>query len=301
MADNYGKGRLIYKFLILALLAALIGSIYYPKTLWDKEAKNVEISHYRMSNIYNAELQYHYFHESYTDSLQALVEFIKSDTSYHIYVDSLFTNALATIITEFDSMKTLQYELDEFVKSVSPTDTAMTDSLGYRVDDLAWGVRHLRDKLIVLSDRMKNHPCAPIEILDSAREIVERKDFFMHFKMVKNLVIQNKHSAALSASDRTKANYDLIMKRLQDTIDNLDNIFTNVDSLYYCPTSRKAYKLSVIDTSVIKRVVIECPIDSVFIADVESDFMKSVIGALKIKNHGNLNNGEASWSSGPGK
>ncbi len=301
MADNYGKGRLIYKVLILVLFAALIGSIYYPKTLWDKEAKNVELSHYRMSNIYNAELQYHYFHESYTDSLPALIEFVKTDTAYHNYVDSLFTSAIANVITEFDSMKALQYELDEFVKSVSPTDTAMTDSLSNRVDDLTWGVRHLRDKLIIISDRMKNHPCSPIDILDSAREIVERKDFFMRFNMVKNLVVQNKHASALAASDKIKASYDLIIQRLQKTIDNLDKIFTEIDSLYYCPTSRKAFKLSVIDTSVIKRVVIESPIDSAFIAGVESDFMKSVIGALKIKNHGNINNGEKSWSSGPGK
>ncbi|KAA3619802.1 MAG: hypothetical protein DWQ05_03515 [Calditrichaeota bacterium] len=301
MADNYGKGRLIYKLLILVLTAALIGSIYYPKTLWDKEAKNVDLSHYRMSNIYNAELQYHYFHESYTDSLAELVEFIKTDSSYRAYVNGLFSKSLASVIAKFDSMQVLQDDLDAFINTISPIDTVMIDSLGIRVDDLAWGVRHLRDEMQIISDRMKNHPCSPIDILESAREVVERKDFFMSFKKVKNYVAKNQVAGALSATQETRENYDLILQRLHATVENLDNIFTKVDSLYYCPTSRKAYKLSVIDTSVIKRVVIESPIDSAYIAEIESDFLKSTIGALKVKNHGNINNGEKSWDEKSGK
>ncbi|MCA9731444.1 MAG: hypothetical protein H6696_13450 [Deferribacteres bacterium] len=300
MADNYGKGRLVYKLLIIVLTIALVGSIYYPKTLWDKEAKNVELSHYRMSNIYNAELQYHFFHESYTDTLDQLLSFIKNDTGYHIYVDSLFTKSLENLIVKFDSMKTQQGDLESFIQTIEPTDTVMTDSLGGRIENMIWGVRRLGDEMQILGDKMKNHPCSPIHYLEAAREIAERKDFFMDFKIVQNMVVQNKLPIAMAASERTKQNYDLIIQNLRGTIDNLNNIFSEVDSLYYCPTSRKEYKLSVIDTSVIKRIVIESPIDSVFIANVESDFLKSTIGALKIENHGNINNGVKSWDEKSG-
>ncbi len=299
MSDHYGKGSIVYKILIVLLTAALIGSIYYPKKLWDEEARNTQICRYNLENLHNAELQYLRFHGSYTDSLDELIEFVKTDSAYHAYVDSIFAVPIARFVAIFDSLNQEQSELDQFIPQISPDDSVMLDSLQRRIESITGEVRILRDRLESLREFLKTHPCAPLSTFDGALEVVERKDFFLQYRIIENDVRQGKPDLAMEASQNVHNNYQKIIGSLKSTIENLDQIYTLVESLRYCPTVRKPYVLAVIDTSVIKYADVYCPIDSLDIARVENDFMLSTIGALKIENHGKIQGGEKSWETGP--
>jgi len=76
----------------------------------------------------------------------------------------------------------------------------------------------------------------------------------------------------------------------------IDSMTTrSLDSLFVCPTVRMPYKLTVIDTSVIKMFVVTCPIDSLDSLKVASDFMFKKLGALSISNHGSIDGGNKNW------
>lgn len=294
MADRYGKGSIIYKFLILVLTAALVASIWYPKKLWDQEDRNTVECRYRMSNLHNAELQYLRFKGVYTDSIEELIEYVKTDTMYRQLVDTTFTVPLVHLINDFDSLKIKQAELDRQILEATG-DSLKTEELITVVENYIVETRLLRDRLEFLREMLTTHPCAPVSTFDSALEILARKDFFLQFRVIENMVRLGNSDEALKANDDILTDYENVKSRINDTIANLPQIFRLVDSLYVCPTVRKEYKLTVIDTSAIKFANVECPIDSADIAKVENDFLLSTIGALKIENHGKIDGGEKSW------
>lgn len=297
MADNYGKGSIIYKLLILILAAALVASIYYPKTLWDREARNTETCRYRISNLHNAELQYLRFMGHYTDSLEALIQFIKSDSSYRVLVDTSFAVPFGKLIDEFDSMKVKQAALATRITQISPLDSVAVLDFDKSIENMVIENRLIRDKMEFLREVLSTHPAAPISLLDEALAITGRKDFFLQFKIIENMVQLGNSQEALKANDGILVDYDAVKAQLRETIDALPQIFVQVDSLRYCPTVRKPIKLTVIDTSAIKFANVECPITEEDIKAVENNFMLSTIGALKIENHGKIDGGEKSWET----
>ena len=69
-----------------------------------------------------------------------------------------------------------------------------------------------------------------------------------------------------------------------------------LNQMILCPTTRREYKVTVIDTSVIKYVNIECPLDSTDIEASKNDFVKYNLGHLRLENHGKITEtGEKSW------
>ena len=301
MSDQYGKGSIIYKILIVILAVILVASIYYPKKLWDQEAKNTEECRYRMTNLYNAELQFQRFNYAFTDSLDQLIEFIKTDSSYHVLVDSLFAVEFDTFRMIFDTLRQEQLQIEQLVRQVTPEDSVGLDSLDRWIEDITIKNRLMRDKMETVRERLTTHPSAPVSTYDSALEIIERKDFFLKYKIVRNMARQGETKKALEACQGIVDAYDLIMKNLETAKERLGDIYTLVDSLRVCPTVRKPYILAVIDTSVIKYADIECPIDSIDIQKVENNFFLSTFGALELENHGKIQGGEESWTSGSGK
>lgn len=155
------KGSILYEILIVLLTLGLIGSIVYPKKIWEKEEREREICRQRMLDIQNAELLYFSKNNAYSTDLREVIEFLKSDTS------------LAT------------------------------------------------------------------------------------------------------------------------TIDTL--ILSPLDSLYTCPTTRDTYKIAVIDTSVVKVLKIECPIDEEDIRKAKKNILFSVFGGGSLENHGCIDGGKLSW------
>lgn len=299
-SSRYGKGSWVYKILIVLLTAALAGSIIYPKTLWEEEARNTEESHKRMTNIYNAALFYQRFHGDFTDSLELLIEFIKTDSTYHAYVDTAIGKPLDRFTMMFDSLKQGQLALQELIPQIDPADSAALDSFTHKLDLFRIENRYARDKLESLRDEMKLHPGAPLNTFDRALAVVERKDFFLEYDIVQNMVAQNRTQDALDASRIILSNYDVILDNLRKTKSEIPLMYALADSMYRCPTTHRPFRLSVeyLDSNrVIREVIVESPIDSAYIDSINHDFLLSTIGALTIKSHGRIKGGEKSWET----
>jgi hypothetical protein len=295
---RYGKGSWIYKILIVVLTVALIGSIYWPKKLWEDEARNAQECRNRMNNIYNAMLFFQHFNTEFTDSLDLLIKFIKQDSSYHAYVDSVVSRPLERYIYEFDSLRQKQLAFESIFVSIDPLDSTAVDTFTREVDGLVLANRLMRDRLDVLREEMKRHPYTPLQFFDRALEIIERKDFYLQYEIIRNMVAQNRTQDALDASKTILANYTVIEEKLNKTFTEIPNMYALADSLYYCPTTRYNYNLEIVlvDTAhAVKEVIVSCPIDSAYIEKIESDFLLSTIGALTIENHGRIKGGEKSW------
>ena len=99
MVDERPKGSLLYEILIVVLAALLIGSILYPKKVGDQEEVRTELCRFRMSEIFNAELQYLKYNRIFNDTLSQVVNFIRNDSSYAMYVDSVIAAGLDSIVT----------------------------------------------------------------------------------------------------------------------------------------------------------------------------------------------------------
>jgi len=88
------------------------------------------------------------------------------------------------------------------------------------------------------------------------------------------------------------------LKTIGNYAEKIDSIaLASLDFFHTCPTTGKDYLVEVNNDSAIKVIKIVCPIDSLDIADVNSDFKLHVLGGLKLKNHGNIDNGEKSWEN----
>ena len=296
--SRYGKGSWIYKLLIILLTVALIGSIYLPKKLWQEEAKNVEECRTRMNNIFNAALFYQHFNADFTDSLEQLIEFLKTDSTYHAYVDSVVGKPLNVYLLEIDTLRQRQHELEATFPSVDPLDSLSVSGFYKHVESIVLDNRLMRDKLEALREEMKRHPYFPLNIYDGALDIIERKDFFLQYEVIRNMIMQNTPQFAVDASNAILGDYTTITDKLNETLAAMPDMYTLADSLHACPTTHNPYKLSVefIDTTnTIRQVVVDCPIDSAYIESVNADFMLSTIGALTVENHGNIKGGDRSW------
>ena len=101
-----------------------------------------------------------------------------------------------------------------------------------------------------------------------------------------------------------KMDIDTTAALVIDSLKTFDEYAQKVDSIALasfdfftaCPTTGKEYLIEVNNDSAIKVIKINCPIDSVDIAQINSDFKFNVLGGLKLKNHGNIDNGEKSWT-----
>jgi len=88
------------------------------------------------------------------------------------------------------------------------------------------------------------------------------------------------------------------LKTVNGYAEKIDSIaFASLDNFYTCPTSGKEYIVYVNNDSAIKIIKLSCPIDSLDIVNIEKDFKLKVLGGLKLKNHGSIDNGEKSWEN----
>jgi len=215
------KGSIVYKLLIIVLAALLIGTIIYPKQLWDKEEKNTKSCRENMMHILYAQLVYLNENSTYTDTLQKAVDFINADT----------TGRRLRLFVNLDS--TLAFKIMDKMKG----------------DEQAAAII---DTLKRFAYKMNIDTTAAL-ILDSLRSYPKYSRFV--------------DSMAVAA----------------------------INTFNQCPTLQKPYKIAVIDTSVIKQLVITCPIDSLDSLKVHSNFKLHRLGGLVISNHGKIDNGSPTW------
>ncbi|MCH6559246.1 hypothetical protein IH799_02700, partial [candidate division KSB1 bacterium] len=186
MADEKPKGSLIYEILIVLLGVLLVVSIMYPKRLGDKEEGKTELCRFRMSEIFNAELQYLKYNRTFNDTLSLVVNFIRTDSSYATYMDSVIAGGLDSIMTRLDQFR----EMEEVILADIPSasDTVMIDSLVDLQVALKRKSRGLAAFVEFVHDRMKNLPNTPIEEMKEVYKIVDSKQFTLDMDIVRNMV-----------------------------------------------------------------------------------------------------------------
>jgi hypothetical protein len=301
--DRYGKGSILYKGLIVLLTAALVVSIIFPKTLWEREERNAAVCRNRQSNLYNAELQYQSFNVGFTASPIELINFIKTDAKYLRRIDSLVVGDIKYAARMLDSLRQIQVLADTLIGTLiaaktnaASLDSAVIDSVDRVEDGVIWGSRNVRRLLEAVRERMLNYPNMPISTLDKGLEIIERKDYFFKMEVVKRMLKEvGDLPPARTSSKEALANFDLMIRHLNETVEDIHKVPATLDSLYFCPTFRDSIKIALVDSGVFRFANISCPIDSEDIQLAKTDFIKSRVGALKIANHGRIEKNEKSW------
>ncbi|RMF61875.1 MAG: hypothetical protein D6743_12925 [Calditrichaeota bacterium] len=296
MAKEKAKGSIIYEILIVILAALLVASIIYPKKLTDQEKRNEEISHYRMSEIEKAALQYHKYNNTYTDTLDKIIEFLRTSPEYAAYVDSVAVGGVDSVLRRLDEFRRVEETILEALPQA--TDTTMIDSLVNMQRDLKAESRQLAGYVEYVHDRMKSLPNMPMKPLAAAFKVVDSKQFTLNMDIVANSIengrLQDAEKGAkevLKVIDEVESKFRYVLERIPAYKGE------GLDSLKYCPTTGKEFRLVHVDTSAIKYLNIYSPIDSEDIAEVEHNFLKSKIGGLHLHNHGKIESGEKSWEA----
>ncbi len=294
MAEQKAKGSIVLKFLILVLTVTLVGSIIYPKQLKDQEEANTALCRHRMEELQKTALQYQRYHNVYTDTLSMLFNTIRNDERYAHYVDSVIVGGLDSILTKLDEFTAEQNGIRAMIPSA--TDSIMIDSLSRRQDGLKFAARQLAGYVEYVHDRMKNLPNMPVKGLTEAFVVIDSKQFTLDMDRVKNAIL----NGLVTPAEEASADVNNVMETVAGQIRAVkvgvaDYRGAALDSLASCPTTGEGIRLAYIDTSVIKYLNIYCPIDSADIALVQSDFLKSKIGGLKISSHGKIEKGAKSW------
>lgn len=295
MADQRAKGNIFYEILIVVLAAALIGSIVYPKNLANHEEVNIEICRYRMVQVQKAALQYQKYNSVYTDTLSLIFDFIRTSDAYAHYVDSVAVGGLDSIVTRLREFNAAEEHI--FGAIPSATDSVMIDSLVRMQIEIKLASRRLAGYVEYVHDKMNNLPNMPMEELREAFTIIDSKKFTLDMNIVQNSIESGQLKAAQAAAKDVSKVIVLVRDQMQAVADAVPNYAaSSLDALGLCPTLvGEQLQLVHIDTSVIKFLNIYCPVDSSDISIIESSFLKSTIGGLKLKNHGKIESGEMSW------
>jgi len=104
MAKEKKSRSLIYEILIVILIGGLLGSIFIPKHIWDIESKKEEECHLRLLNLWTAETFFKQKTDSYTASVDTLIEVLKSDSAIMMVLDTLYTRS---IFPDEDTLETI--------------------------------------------------------------------------------------------------------------------------------------------------------------------------------------------------
>ncbi|MFQ5632927.1 MAG: hypothetical protein ACE5I1_29510 [bacterium] len=227
-----------------------------------------------------------------------LVGFLKNDSAYQAYIDSVVATPLQLYIEELDTIRQNQEAFEATFTAIDPLDSTEVDTFIRQTEAIILENRLMRDKLDALREEMKRHPHFPLHFYDQVLDVIERKDFFLQYEIIRNMILQNTPQFAVDASKTILENYTTITENLNKTLSEIPNMYALADSLNRCPTTGLQYNLEIalVDSAhAVKQVIVECPIDSAYIENVEADFMRSTIGALTVENHGNIKGGEKSW------
>ncbi|NIA29286.1 MAG: hypothetical protein GWP06_05135 [Actinobacteria bacterium] len=111
------RGSIIYKLLIVILAIALVATILFPKSLWNKEARNTQLCRENMEHILYTEYVYLSEKNTFTDTLSKVVDLIKNDT----------TGGMLRNFENTDSL--LSYRIMSFMKKKDTTAAAIIDTL----------------------------------------------------------------------------------------------------------------------------------------------------------------------------
>jgi len=296
MARAKSKGSIILEILIVILFVALVATLIYPKKIW-KEAEDQTITcRSNMDKILKAELVFQKYNNTYIDSLPGLVSFFKEDTTKNSVRDYFKADtALAETMVKF--LREKDQAADMVVRNL------FADTLMYSILD---AVDYDSNLARVMLNRLENS--ALVDSITSLRT-TDSSDVFILKQLDKGFAGIDIYEPIMD-DDSLKLVFDRMMPEvsiglLLDSLYSLNEVwaqkidsavFFTLDDFVFCPTVNREYKLTVIDTSVIKFVNIYCPIDSTDIEANKKDFVKYHLGHRRIENHGKIEKTERSWT-----
>jgi hypothetical protein len=296
MAEQKARGNLIYEFLIVVLAALLIGSILYPKKIKEAEEAHMEVGRHRMDQIFKAELQYLRYKTVYNDTLENVIDFIKTSPELATYIDTMVVRQIDSVVIWLGEFRSLEQQILSNIPLA--TDSVMIDSLIQLQQGLKTRARALAGRVEVIHDLMKGLPNMPVDDLTSTFLIVDSKEFTLDMDIVRNSIENGRLEDATGGANGVIGVIDDVVQQFGSIKAKVpDYRSAGLDSLFYCPTTRKPYVLVHVDTSAIKYLNIYCPIDSMDVENVSKDFLKSKVGGLQLINHGHIEKGEKSWES----
>jgi hypothetical protein len=296
MAKPKAKGSIILKALIVILGVALIATILYPKKIWEEEEENVKKCRANMDRIFKAEMIFLQYNNIYTDSLDQLISFYKDDTTKeylrkYFIADTAFAETMIEFLTQRDSAAdrvirnlladTLMFAIIESINYDSNLAHVMLNRL--EAENLVDAIKQKRatgsDDVTILKELDKEYKgiqiYEPIKDDDSLKLVFNR--------MIPEVTIGSLLDTLYSLNENWAQKID-------------SAVFYTLDDLKFCPTINREYKIAVIDTSVIKYVNIECPLDSMDVEATKANFVEYHLGHRRIENHGKIETGEKSWN-----
>lgn len=259
------KGSIIYKLLIVILIAALVATVLYPKKLWKTEDQNVDVCRDNMEHILYVEYAYLAEFNAFTDTLEKAIDFIKNDTTGIV--------------------------LRQFINTDSSLSTQIIKSLGkfeygVKIDSIGDSTR-----LVMVE---KQAGLAMLDATNPADTMVVSTGAIISFDGYLDRLEQHTRFNGIDTVEAFILDSLRFFPVLANKIDSM-GIYT-LDHLSICPTTLKEYHVQIIDTSAIKEMNVFCPVDSLDSLSVSKDFKLSKIGGLRISNHGAIINGEKSWA-----
>ncbi|MDW7680133.1 MAG: hypothetical protein SCK70_06185 [bacterium] len=296
MAKLKAKGSIILEILIVILIVALLFTLLYPKKVWEEEENNTKLCRNNMDRILKAELVYQKFQNSYTDSLAGLISFFKDDTTKLVIRDYFHADtALAEELVSFLTSK--NKPADQLINNI------MADTLMYSIME---SVNYDSNLARVILNRLETTALA-----DSvkAKRMSDSSDVYIFKELRQELNALDIYSP-IRDDDSLKLVFsrmmpDVSVGTLLDTLYMADSswamkidsaVFNTVEGFAKCPTVKRDYIISVIDTAVIKYVNIECPLDSTDIEENRKNFIRYFFGHQRLQNHGKITEtGDKSW------
>jgi len=297
MAKEKAKGSILLELLIVVLALALIGTIMYPKSVWETTEKETLQCRENMEKILKTELIYLKYHNTYQDTLDKVISFIKEDTTgglvlEYLYADSsLAEEVLAEMTGTIDGA-------DKKIKDFL-ADTLLTTVLQMsRFDtNLARVTLKRLESTDAWKDTVKNNmvpDSSEVFVLNEVAQKISARDIVG--------VLENDDSLKIVMQ---RIAPELTVGSLVDTLYNQNPewagkintaVYENFDAIVTCPTNGEPYMVTVVDTSVIKILNIGCPIDEDDLNASKSNFLKYHIGHQRLENHGAIEGGEKSWN-----
>lgn len=297
MAKNTGKGSIILEILIVILVVALIATILYPKKIWEQEDQNTRMCRSNMDRILKAELVFQKYHNTYTDSLPELISFIRDDSTKlalrdYFYSDTALAENVLSDLREADE------QADLLVENV------LADTLFFAIMenvDYDSNLAHVMLNRLLSTDfadtitALRGTDSSDVYVIKQMKKSFPSLDLYNPIRDDDSLKLV---FARIMPEVSTGSLLDTLYVSNENWANKVDSaVSVTLANFVTCPTVGREYKITVIDTSVIKYVKIACPLDSADIEASKKDFAKYYLGHLRLQNHGNISEtGEKSWT-----
>jgi len=296
MAKVKAKGSIILELLIVVLVIALIATILYPKRIWEEEEKNTENCRSHMDRIFKAEMIFLKYHNNYTDTLDQLISFFKEDTTKKVIRDYYMADtALAETMTDFLTQSDSAADLVVRNLFADTLMAALIEAINYDSNLAHVILNRLEDTVVkdsVIAKRATGTD--DVEILKELDKNFAAIDLYEPIKDDDSLsLVFDRMMPEVSTGSLLDTLYTINTGWAQK-IDSA--VFYTLDDLKTCPTVNREYILTVIDTSVIKYINIECPVDTPDIKASKKNFVEYRLGHRRIENHGKIETGDKSWT-----